>query len=278
MQSFLRRDAREISHAVRGRGRLLGSALVAVQIDPERHDRDPVGPNPEQPRHRRHVVLADGDEPIDLRDLPANQIDRLAAIRFEQAIEEEILSLKRAADRTMQIVAQRSGEADEQRVRQIDDVGNRFVGEPVEQLVELLAQHAAIAFEHRDSHIAEQLRIGGNGPACERADDARRVPDPIEKPRRPAEERHVLLQVDADAAEQHALAADVGLVGIRWCVQRQERDVVAARQKLHRQRVVPRAAAAIHPRGASRDRQNLHMAATTIMVAQPFSAAGRWQT
>ena len=74
-----------------------------------------------------------------------------------------------------------------------------------------------------------------------------------------AEERDVLLQVDADAAEQHLLAADVGLVGIGRRVERQQRHVVAAAQQLDRQRVVARAGAAVHPRGAGGDRQDIHI-------------------
>ena len=87
--------------------------------------------------------------------------------------------------------------------------------DPLEQLVELLAQHAAVALEHRDRQVAEQLRIGRDATGSANAlITARRVPQPIEEARRPAEEREVLLQVDADAAEQHAVAADVRLVGV----------------------------------------------------------------
>ncbi len=72
---------------------------------------------------------------------------------------------------------------------------------------------------------------------------------------------HVLLQVDADAAKQHAIAADVGFVGIGRRVERQQRDVVAARDQFDRERVVARATAAIHPRGAGGNGQDLHKSA-----------------
>ena len=81
---------------------------------------------------------------------------------------------------------------------------------------------------------------------------------PIQEARRVPEERQALLQVDADAAKQHLIAADVDLVGGRRRVERQQRDLVAARQQLDRQRVVARAAAAVHPRGAGGDREDLH--------------------
>ena len=78
------------------------------------------------------------------------------------------------------------------------------------------------------------------------------------EPRHPPEQREPLLQVDADAAEQHLGLADVPLVGQRRRVERQQRHVVAAREQLDGQRVVAQAAAAIHPGGAGGDGQNLH--------------------
>ena len=69
-------------------------------------------------------------------------------------------------------------------------------------------------FEHRHRQVAEHLRIGRDRSAREAPITARRVPQPIEETRRLPEERHVLLQVDADAAEQHAVPADVGLVRV----------------------------------------------------------------
>src|SRR5207244_12059719 len=59
-------------------------------------------------------------------------------------------------------------------------------------------------------------------------------------------------------AKQDALFADVVLVGIRRGVERQKRDLVPARQQLDRLRVVARARPAVHSRGSSRDRKNIH--------------------
>src|SRR5436309_7744935 len=69
----------------------------------------------------------------------------------------------------------------------------------------------------------------------------------------------MLLQVDADAAEEHAIPADVGLVGPGRCVERNEGDFVSAREKLHGQRIVAVAAPAVHARGAGGYRQDLHL-------------------
>jgi hypothetical protein len=53
----------------------------------------------------------------------------------------------------------RSGcaQADEQRVGEVDDIRQRLVAEPVQQLVELLPEDALTPFEHRDHQVAEEL-------------------------------------------------------------------------------------------------------------------------
>src|SRR6185295_12541205 len=66
-QSLFGRDPREIAHAKDVIW--FRAALIALQVDAERHDRDAILWNPQQLRHRRHVVPADGDEVIDLAHL-----------------------------------------------------------------------------------------------------------------------------------------------------------------------------------------------------------------
>ena len=151
------------------------------------------------------------------------------------------------------------GHRDQQRVRDVDDVRRRLPLQPLDQLVELLLLMAVFALEHRDRHLAQHPRVGLHRPAGEGLDDRRRVPQPVEQPRRVAQKRDVLVEVDADAAEQHRVAAaDVGLVGQRGRVDGHQRDVVPPAQQLRRQRVVAQARAAVHVRGPGGDRQNLH--------------------
>ena len=88
--------------------------------------------------------------------------------------------------------------------------------------------------------------------------NARRVPQPVEQRGVCRNSGDVLLQVDADAAEEHAAAADVRLVGQRRRVDGQQRDVVAARHQLGGQRVVAQAAAAVHRRRAGGEREDAH--------------------
>ncbi len=124
-----------------------------------------------------------------------------------------------------------------------------------------LPQDAAVPLEHRNRQLAEHRRIRRERPRRERVDHPPRVPQPIEKARRAPEKRRVLLQVDADAAEQDALAADVRFVGIRRRVEREQRHLVAAAEQFDRERVVARAAAAVHPRGPGGDREDVHTSA-----------------
>jgi hypothetical protein len=260
VQPLFRSDPREVAHAERQRRRRVAS-FVAGQIDPERHDRHLFRSDLEQARHRWHVIVADRDEPIDIGHLPPDQLDGSGAIRLDEAVEKQIFALQGAGDRPFQRVSQRPRQADEERVRQIHDVGNRFVGNPLEQLVEFFPQHAAIALQHRHRQIAEEPGVGGQRPARERADDGRRVQKAIDESRRTPEERKALLKIDADAAEEHAIAARIRFVRIGRRVERQECHLVAARQQLDGQCVVARAAAAIHAGRACRDRKDLHMSA-----------------
>src|SRR5206468_1165018 len=67
---------------------------------------------------------------------------------------------------------------------------------------------------------------------------------------------------------EHPIAADVELVGIRWRIQWHQRDIVATREQLDRQRVIARTAAAVHASGPRCDGENPHDPAgfTTFFV------------
>ena len=72
-------------------------------------------------------------------------VTRPGSIGLGQTLEKQLLALQRAADRTLERFGNRPRQADQQRVRQVDDVGQRLARQPVEQLVELLAQDAVVA-------------------------------------------------------------------------------------------------------------------------------------
>jgi hypothetical protein len=112
---------------------------------------------------------------------------------------------------------------------------------------------ALLAAQHRNRHVAQELGIDRNAAAGREPDHGRRVPDEIEHRRRLAEERDVLLQVDADAGEEDARVGDVLFVGARGRVDRQQHHVVAAGHELGRERVVAQARAAVHAPGAGGD-------------------------
>ena len=100
-----------------------GSAQVkALRIDSQRHDANLLARNTEIARHEIGVILADRKKRIDVFDLIANQIQRLAAIWFLQAIEKQIFALQRAKNRHVQRLLERRSQAEQQRVRKIDDV------------------------------------------------------------------------------------------------------------------------------------------------------------
>ena len=70
----------------------------------------------------------------------ADQRERPLAIGRQQAVQEQLFALQRAAHRPLDRPLQRLGQRDQQRVRKVDDVRQRLGADPVDQLVELLAQ------------------------------------------------------------------------------------------------------------------------------------------
>ena len=128
--------------------------------------------------------------------------------------------------------------------------------------------------------LLQQPRVARHRTASERLDDTRGIPEAVEKPRGLPEKRGVLLEVDADPAEQDTSATHVRLVGARRRVDGHERDVVAARNQLRRQRIVADATAAVHPCGPGRDEKDFHHLDSPSCqggVAQPllFFAEGK---
>ena len=156
--------------------------------------------------------------------------ERLLAVRLAEAVEKQILTLQRAADRRLQRALQRLGQPEQQRVRKVDDVELRLRPQPLEQLVDFLAP-------------GNRARRSASRPSCSprlfgstliwrfvaslSAQDESH--SSIEKARRVPEQRRVLLEEHADAAEEDVLAADVLLVGAGRRVDRRQHDVVAAR-------------------------------------------------
>ncbi len=190
-----------------------------------------------------------------------NQPHRLGAIRLAESVEEQILTLQRATDRRPELALQRLGQTEQQRIRQVDDVELLFPDEPLEELADFLRLEPVLAAQHRDGHLAQALRIHLDLTLRREPDDPRRVPQAIEHPRRPSEERHLLLEKDADPAEEHLRLAHVPLVGAGRRVHRRQDDVVAAREQGGGQGVVPQAAPAVHLAGAARERQDPHASA-----------------
>src|SRR5215475_98686 len=86
----------------------------------------------------------------------------------------------------------------------------------------------------------------------------------------------MLFQVDADAAEESLLAADIRLIGQRRRIKRQQRDIVPLVDQFSGERVVAQTTAAIHSGGAGGDVENIHMLRApplTIIIAWAVAAA-----
>jgi hypothetical protein len=180
-------------------------------------------------------------------------------MRFAELVEEEVVALQGADDGCLQLAPQRLGEPEQQRIREVDDVERLLSSQPFEQLLDLLSpgtpagplsMETVISPRLFASTLIDRLVASFKRP--------RGVPQLVDKPRRVTEQGRVLLEENADPAEEDLLAADVLLVGLRRRVHGRQHDVVAAAQQLGGERVVPQAAAAIHGAGAAGERQDPH--------------------
>ena len=191
-----------------------GGRGLLRDVDPEGHRAQPRAGQVQVARHVLGVEIADRDEARDGVPVRPDQAQRLRAVFRGKALQEEVLALQRAAHRPPQGADERRGEAEQQRVGQHDEVERRLPADPLHELHDLLALEAVLAPQHRHRHRAQEARIdAGHGSSGHRAQDRRSVPHPVEDGRGVPEQRHVLLQVDADPAEEHAVVAHVGLVG-----------------------------------------------------------------
>src|SRR4051812_26107475 len=75
----------------------------------------------------------------------------------------------------------------------------------------------------------------------------------------------MLLEINADAAEEDVAAADISFVGARGRINGRQEDVVSPRQEPRRERVVTQATAAIHRSGAAGECQNPHRSTTRTL-------------
>ena len=106
------------------------------------------------------------------------------------------------------------------------DVGPE-IGEPLHQFFHLLPLPALLAFEHRDGQRPKLLGPNAAAAAGGPTQQAGTVEKTVERPRRVAEDRGMLLQVDVDAAEGDAIDADVLLVGAQRRVHRGQQAILA---------------------------------------------------
>ena len=144
-----------------------------------------------------------------------------------QRLEEDVVALKRDEDRHAERSLQCRNHAREQGVGQHDDVGLDLGREPADELRDLLPLLAVLPSEHGDGQVAELAVLASDGEPRHPAQQPAEVEQPVEEPRRVAEQPELLLQVDVDAAEEDAALADVVLVGADRRVGGDEQRVVA---------------------------------------------------
>ena len=136
---------------------------------------------------------------VDRRLVSPNQRPRLGAPRLAQAFEKEVFALEHAHDRPPQGALQGRGQADEERGGDHREIEGCLPFEVAHELADLLGLEPVLALKGRDGQLAQVLRIDRDSAARRRLDDRGNVPEEVEDVGRPAQEGHVLLEVDADA-------------------------------------------------------------------------------
>ena len=113
----------------------------------------------------------------------------LVVMRRRQLFQKQVLARKLADDRRAAALAEHPRHADLHRVREVDDVRLHVGEQPVDELFEFLALMAGFAAEHRDGHVAELRRVDAAGAARQPFQQGRVIEQPVEPPRRVAEQR-----------------------------------------------------------------------------------------
>ena len=168
------------------------------------------------------VGLAHRDEQVDVVNRRANQVERLR-VRHGSGSCSRNRSSPCSVQTTgaLSVVAKRPGQADEQRKRQADRVEPRLRPAATAASSSLPCAGARAGPCSIDTvMLAERVRIDLDLSLRGQLQHRIRVPDPVEERRRVAEQRQVLFEKHAHAAEEHVRRADILLVGRRRRVDR----------------------------------------------------------
>jgi hypothetical protein len=144
METLLGRDAGEVADD-RHLARRAGDGTVPVEVDPERDVVDAVAGEAEIARHVVGVVPARRDEGVDRRRVLPDEGEALRPPGLAQPVQEEVVSLQRAADWTAERPLERRGQAEQHRHRDDHDVEGRLRLEVLHELAQLLGLIALFA-------------------------------------------------------------------------------------------------------------------------------------
>src|SRR5262249_23846737 len=257
VQAFFGSDSREIPNDELIRI-YTGAPLVAFEAYSQRHNVHAGFRYVQLLAHRGGIEVADRDEPVHKLDVFANKPQGFASVRFTEPVNKQILTLKRAQHRQIQLSFNWSRKRNQKRVRQVHNVGWRLALHPLDKAVQLLALVSVFALQHRDGHFGERPWVHGDRALRNHSQSRLGIPKAIKKLGSVPEQGHVLFKEYADAAEKDSVRADVWLVGERRRVNWHKLDVVTLPDQLRGERIVPQTTPAVHPRRSRCDRKNLH--------------------
>ncbi len=205
--------------------------------------------------------MAGGDEQIDVRGAVGGGVPGGLAMAQGQAVEEPIFALQEAKHGSADFGFDAAAEAGEEGVGEADEVGLLAL-QPGDERLEFARLVAFLAAQHGKGHLAQIFGARFAGGASGEVEEPGRGEKIMEPAGEFAKEGGLLLEIDADAAEENrAAGALVGFVeGERQIKGRHERVVAEAAQGGD-EGVIPHAGAAEHLPGAGRYLDDLHLGA-----------------
>ena len=201
--------------------------------------------------HGVGVIAGRRDEQVDISNALAKLGPSVLALRAGQRVEKRVLALEQADHRHAEFRAEPLGQADDQSVREADDIRLLVLLEPGDELLEFARLVARLAAHHRERQVADVRAAGFAGEVAEPVKQplgGKHAPKPV---RRFFEAVELLREIHVQPAEEEwRTFALVRLIQREREVQRNHQRMVAHLPELRHEGVVAETIPAIHAPGA----------------------------
>src|SRR5262249_4864209 len=256
VQAFFGSDSREIPNDELIRI-YTGAPLVAFEAYSQRHNVHAGFRYVQLLAHRGGIEVADRDEPVHKLDVFANKPLGFASVRFTEPVNKQILTLKRAQHRQIQLSFNWSRKRNQKRVRQVHNVGWRLALHPLDKAVQLLALVSVFALQHRDGHFGERPWVHGDRALRNHSQSRLGIPKETKKLGMMPKKGQVLLKKAPRPAKKVSVWVAVGPAEHGSFENCHSLAVLTSPNPPRGDRLAPKTPPAVHPRRSRCDRKNL---------------------